>query len=132
MANDDSTNARAHQPSPALKSLGDKLVGQTKGTMAKNTVSPVTKISPTAARLSFAGAATFALLLAALHFIKPELNPSWHFISEYAIGEYGWIMVLAFLSLALTMSACSRRSAHNYRPSPAVSDWPCSWLAPSV
>jgi hypothetical protein len=41
-------------------------------------------------------------LLAALHFIKPELDPSWHFISEYAIGEYGWIMVLAFLSLALS------------------------------
>src|ERR671911_685758 len=71
-------------------------------TMAKNTDRPVTAISPTAARLSFAGAATFALLLAALHFIKPELDPSWHFISEYAIGEYGWIMVLAFLSLALS------------------------------
>jgi hypothetical protein len=40
-------------------------------------------------------------LLAALHFIKAELDPSWHFISEYAIGDYGWIMVLAFLSLAL-------------------------------
>jgi hypothetical protein len=41
------------------------------------------------------------VLLAALHFIKPELDPLWHFISEYAIGDYGWIMVLAFLSLAL-------------------------------
>jgi hypothetical protein len=70
-------------------------------TMAKNTARPVTAISPTAARLSFAGAATFAVLLAALHIIKPELDPSWHFISAYAIGEYGWIMVLAFLSLAL-------------------------------
>jgi Protein of unknown function (DUF998) len=69
--------------------------------MAKNTARPVTAISPTAARLSFAGAATFTLLLAALHLIKSELDPSWHFISEYAIGEYGWIMVLAFLSLAL-------------------------------
>jgi Protein of unknown function (DUF998) len=69
--------------------------------MAKNTARMVTAISPTAARLSFAGAATFAILLAALHFIKPELDPSWHFISEYAIGDYGWIMVLAFLSLAL-------------------------------
>jgi hypothetical protein len=74
-------------------------------TMAKNTDRPVTAISPTAARLSFAGAATFALLLAALHFIKPELDPSWHFISEYAIGEYGWIMVLAFLSLALAYAS---------------------------
>ena len=70
--------------------------------MAKNTSRPVTAISPSAARLSFAGAAMFALLLAGLHFIKPGLNPSWHFISEYAIGEYGWIMVLAFLSLALS------------------------------
>jgi hypothetical protein len=71
------------------------------GTMAKTTARSVTTISSTAARLSFAGAATFALLLAALRFFKPELDPSWHFISEYAIGEYGWIMVLAFLSLAL-------------------------------
>ena len=58
-------------------------------------------VSSTAARLSFAGAATFVLLLAMLHLIKPELDPSWHFISEYAIGRYGWIMVLAFLSPAL-------------------------------
>jgi hypothetical protein len=61
-----------------------------------------TAISRTAALLSFAGAATFVLLLAALHFVKPELDPSWHFISEYAIGDYGWMMVLAFLSLALS------------------------------
>ena len=66
------------------------------------TAKPETAISRTAALLSFAGAATFVVLLAALHFIKPELDPSWHFISEYAIGDYGWIMVLAFLSLALS------------------------------
>src|SRR5215217_9454779 len=64
------------------------------------TAKPVRAISPTAALLSFAGAATFVVLLAALHFIKPELDPSWHFVSEYAIGDYGWIMVLRFLSLA--------------------------------
>ena len=66
------------------------------------TAKPVRTFTPTAALLSFAGAATFVVLLAALHFIKPELDPSWHFISEYAIGDYGWIMVLAFLSLALS------------------------------
>ena len=66
------------------------------------TAKSVAAVSPTAARLSFAGAATFAVLLAALHFIKPELDPSWHFISEYAIGNYGWMMVLAFLSLAVS------------------------------
>jgi hypothetical protein len=63
---------------------------------------PETAISRSAALLSFAGAAAFVVLLAALHLIKPGLDPSWHFISEYAIGDYGWIMVLAFLSLALS------------------------------
>jgi hypothetical protein len=63
---------------------------------------PVRAMSRTAALLSFASAATFVVLLAALHFIKPEQDPSWHFISEYAIGDYGWMMVLAFLSLALS------------------------------
>jgi hypothetical protein len=65
------------------------------------TAKPVTAVSSTAARLSFAGAATFVVLLAMLHLIKAELDPSWHFISEYAIGRYGWIMVLAFISLAV-------------------------------
>jgi hypothetical protein len=72
--------------------------------MAEDTATdkPVRTITPTAALLSFAAAATFVVLLAALHFIKPELDPSWHFISEYAIGDYGWIMVVAFLSLAFS------------------------------
>jgi Protein of unknown function (DUF998) len=69
--------------------------------MAEVTAGPVRAVSRAAALLSFASAATFVVLLAALHFIKPELDPSWHFISEYAIGDYGWMMVLAFLSLAL-------------------------------
>jgi hypothetical protein len=62
----------------------------------------VTANSRTAARLSFAAAATFLVLLAALHFIKPELDPSWRMVSEYEIGRYGWMMVLGFLSLALS------------------------------
>jgi hypothetical protein len=66
------------------------------------TTQPVTAISQTAARLSLAGAAMFVVLLAALHLLKPELDPSWHFISEYAIGRHGWVMVLAFGSLAFS------------------------------
>jgi Protein of unknown function (DUF998) len=68
-----------------------------------STAKPVTMISQTAAPLSFAAATLFLVLLAALHLLKPELNPSWHVISEYAIGRYGWIMVLAFLSLATSL-----------------------------
>jgi hypothetical protein len=42
----------------------------------------------------------FLVLLASLHALKPEIDPSWRFISEYAIGRHGWMMSLAFLSLA--------------------------------
>ncbi|MBC7827883.1 MAG: DUF998 domain-containing protein [Chitinophagaceae bacterium] len=58
--------------------------------------------SHTAATVSFASAALFLILLVVLHLIKPEFDPSWRFISEYAIGSYGWMMVLAFFSLALS------------------------------
>ncbi len=73
--------------------------GISKGTAA---ATPTAASSRTAARVSWAAAALFLVLLAAVHVIKPELDPSWRFISEYAIGEHGWIMVLAFLSLALS------------------------------
>ena len=69
---------------------------------ATATARPVTAVSRTAALLSFAGAAMFVVLVAALHFIKPGLDPSWRMISEYEIGDYGWIMVLAFLSLSFS------------------------------
>src|SRR5688572_28628383 len=58
-----------------------------------------------AARLALAGAAAFVLLLAVLHILKPELDPSWRFISEYAIGDHGWLMALAFCSLATAYAA---------------------------
>ena len=45
-------------------------------------------------------AALFVVLLSVLHVVKPDLDPSWHFISEYEIGDYGWMMQLAFIALA--------------------------------
>ena len=57
-----------------------------------------------AARVSLIGAAAFLLLLGSLHFLKPDLDPSWHMISEYAIGPFGWIMQIAFLCMA---AACA-------------------------
>lgn len=44
----------------------------------------------------------FVVLLGLLHIIKTDIDPSWRFISEYAIGKYGWLMQLAFLSLAIS------------------------------
>lgn len=69
------------------------------------TARSVSTIPRAAARLSLAAAATFVVLLAGLHLLKPELDPAWRFISEYAIGNLGWLMALAFLSLAVSYTA---------------------------
>lgn len=44
----------------------------------------------------------FVVLLGLLHVIKTDIDPSWRFISEYAIGKYGWLMQVAFFSLAVS------------------------------
>ena len=59
-------------------------------------------ISLTAARLSFATGATALVLLAALHVLSPEFDPSWRMVSEYALGDYGWVLALMFLTWALS------------------------------
>lgn len=43
------------------------------------------------------------LLIIVLHFIQPGLNPAVRMCSEYARGRQGWLMQLAFYSMA---SAC--------------------------
>jgi hypothetical protein len=44
--------------------------------------------------------AAFLLLLAIMHLVKPELGPTWRMISEYEIGDFGWVMRLAFFCWA--------------------------------
>lgn len=52
-------------------------------------------------RVSWSSIALFIGVLAALHVLKSDLDPSWHFISEYAIGDFGWLMQVAFAALAV-------------------------------
>lgn len=59
----------------------------------------VTKKNPFAS-ISIAATGLFLALLFLLHFLKPEIDPSWRLISEYEIGNYGWLMRAAFFSLA--------------------------------
>lgn len=67
------------------------------------TASPT--ISLMSARLSFATGATVLVLLAALHVLSPEFDPSWRMVSEYALGDYGWVLALLFLVGALSCVA---------------------------
>ena len=62
-------------------------------------------ISTRAARLAIAAIITYQVVLIALIFLRPDLDPSWHTISEWAIGPYGWVMSGAFLISALSYAA---------------------------
>ena len=62
-------------------------------------------ISTRAARLAIVTIVSYQILLIVLIFVRPDLAPSWHAISEWAIGPYGWIMSGAFLISALSYAA---------------------------
>ena len=55
-----------------------------------------------AARLAIAAAAAVLLLLASLHVLSPEFDPSWRVISEYANGRYGWVLSMMFVAWAVS------------------------------
>jgi hypothetical protein len=59
-------------------------------------------ISLPAAYLSIATAAVVLLSLASLHVLSPEFDPSWRVVSEYANGQYGWVLSLMFLAWAVS------------------------------
>jgi hypothetical membrane protein len=63
------------------------------------------EISTRAARLAIVAIVSYQFLLIALILLRPDLAPSWHTISEWAIGRYGWMMSSAFLISALSYAA---------------------------
>jgi hypothetical protein len=69
------------------------------------TVVPNIAISTTAARLAIAAIVFYQALSIVLIFLRPDLNPSWHTISEWAIGPYGWMMSGAFLLSGVSYAA---------------------------
>lgn len=44
-------------------------------------------------------------LIALLHVLQPEYDPSWRMISEYSLGRYGWVMRVAFVTMAISPAA---------------------------
>jgi hypothetical protein len=66
---------------------------------------PSAPISTSAAELAIGAIVLYQVLLAVLIFLRPDLDPSWHTPSEWAIGPYGWIMSGGFLVSALSYAA---------------------------
>src|SRR5438067_11848028 len=65
------------------------------------------------ALLAMVAAAASLLLLAGLHILSPEFDPSFRMGSEYALGHYGWVLWRMFLgwgmrSWALALAIWSR------------------------
>ena len=57
------------------------------------------------ASLATAAALLWGLIIIYLHFIKPQLDPATHTVSEYARSPNGWIMQIAFYSMAVSCLA---------------------------
>jgi hypothetical protein len=56
----------------------------------------------TTARLTIIASIATLLTLAVLHFLSPEFAPSWRMVSEYANGDYGWVLSLMFIFWAIS------------------------------
>jgi hypothetical protein len=54
------------------------------------------------ALLAMGAAAATLLLLAGLHILSPEFDPSFRMVSEYALGHYGWVLSLMFLAWGMS------------------------------
>jgi hypothetical protein len=67
------------------------------------TTKPASTVEACAARISIVSGLLFVVVLLSLHLIEPEFDPTWRFISEYALGRFGWLMNLAFLTLATSL-----------------------------
>jgi hypothetical membrane protein len=80
---------------------------RTRGNITRRTATIVRKIV-------LACVAYYAIVGIALHFLEPEYDPRFQFMSDYAWGAYGWLMTTTFfvLALALVTTAVGGRDAH--------------------
>ena len=100
---------------PDLKSRGETPTTAGSGIVTK----PPSTLEAYAARTAIFSGVLFAVLLLSLHVLEPEFDPTWRFVSEYMLGDFGWLMHLAFLTLAVSMASAG---VDGFIPSPHL-DW---------
>ncbi len=87
------------------------------------------EVSAIPALVAIVGLGLFAFAVMALHFLRPDYNPATRFVSEYALGNHGWFMKLAFFALAFGSTAlvvALRRSTA--RPAASTAGFVCLGL----
>lgn len=45
------------------------------------------------------------LLVTALHFLRRDVDPTWVFLSDYMLGDWGWLMRFTFAAMALALGS---------------------------
>jgi hypothetical membrane protein len=87
------------------------------GRRARGHITP--RMATIVRRIVFASVAYYAIVGIALHFLEPEYDPRFQFMSDYAWGPYGWLMTTTFfvLGLALVTIALGLRDVHHPSPS---------------
>ncbi|HEY9500042.1 MAG TPA: DUF998 domain-containing protein [Pyrinomonadaceae bacterium] len=73
-------------------------------------------------RVVFLCAAYYVIVLTVLHILEPEFDPRFRFMSEYALGNYGWLMTTTFfvLGLAPFVAAIGLRGVHQLSQSTRI------------
>lgn len=64
------------------------------------------------------GGALFIGLVIVLHWLSPEFLPARHGLSQYALGDYGFLMTIAYLVFALALGGAAYRVIVEF-PEPA-------------
>jgi hypothetical membrane protein len=73
-------------------------------------------------RVVFLCAVYFVIVLIVLHILEPEFDPRFRFMSEYALGDYGWLMTTTFfvLGLAPLAAAIGLQNVHQWSRSTRI------------
>jgi len=75
------------------------------------------KFASAAQWIVFACAGYYVIVGAALHFLEPEYDPRYRFMSEYAWSAHGWLMTTTFFVLALGLLTVALALRNLYGPS---------------
>jgi hypothetical protein len=73
----------------------------------------ISKISIPAAYLSIVASVAALIFLTGLHLLSPEFDRSWRAVSEYANGQYGWVLSLMFICWEILLVFHLRRMMFN-------------------
>jgi len=76
-------------------------------------------VGSSSAQVAFASSAAAVIFLLSLHALSPEFSPASRMVSEYALGSYGWVLSLMFISWAIGTWALAFAMRGKVRTTPA-------------